>query len=169
MQIDLRMSRRGKSGAHCAMLGIAVVLALGIGKLSQGQSGINSGANGAQNSTGQGFGGRQGFPLANNNNNNDQDLDPVMAERRFRALNMERQKRMVADANKLLTLAKELNDQVAAEKSGSLSVDQIHKIGEIEKLARSVKDRMTAGVVDVPSIPPPMTPNFPTRQLLSPQ
>ena len=44
------------------------------------------------------------------------DYDPVMMERRMRALNIERQKQMVADANKLLKLARELNDEVAAQK-----------------------------------------------------
>jgi hypothetical protein len=93
------------------------------------------------------------------------DMDPVMAERRIRALNIERQKRMVADANKLLVLAKQLNDEVTTTRSESLSADQLHKIAEIEKLARNVKERMTAGVVEAgPSFPPPILPNFPPRQ-----
>ena len=152
--------------AGCAGLGVALLFAFGHAGLGQppsqagygGASGVGS-TNGVQNPTNQGFG-RQVNPLANN----EPDYDPVMAERRIRALNIDRQKRMVADANKLLGLAKELNDEVASAKSGSLSADQLHKIAEIEKLARSVRERMTAGVVDVPSFAAPAVLSFPTRQ-----
>lgn len=71
--------------------------------------------------------------------------DPIAAERRQRALDIERQKQMVADAGKLLKLAKELNDEIAAANTGTLTPGQLRKIAEIEKLARSVKDRMTLG------------------------
>jgi aldehyde:ferredoxin oxidoreductase len=77
--------------------------------------------------------------------NSPDDYDTVMAEKRLRALNFERQRQMVADADKLLKLAKELNDEVAASNTGTLTPEQLHKIAEIEKLARSVKERMTAG------------------------
>jgi len=83
-----------------------------------------------------------------------QSTDPIIAERRIRALNAERQKRMVADADKLLALAKQLNEEVASANSGSFTTDQLRKIGEIEKLARSVKDRMASGGADITSIPP---------------
>ena len=84
------------------------------------------------------------------------DYDTVMAEKRLRALNIERQKQMVADADKLLKLAKELNDEVAASNSGTLTPEQLHKIAEIEKLARSVKERMTAAAVQPqPALTPP--------------
>ena len=65
---------------------------------------------------------------------------------------------MVADTNKLLKLAKELNDEVAASNPGSLTPEQLHKIAEIEKLARSVKERMTAAVARPQ--PAPATPGF---------
>ncbi len=84
------------------------------------------------------------------------DYDPIMAEKRLRALNIERQKQMVADANKLLKLAKELNDEVAASNSGTLTPEQLHKIAEIEKLARNVKERMTAAAMQLqPALTPP--------------
>lgn len=70
----------------------------------------------------------------------------LMIERRMHALNMERQKEMVADTNKLLKLARELNAEVAAQKSDTLTPEQLHKVAEIEKLARSVKDRMTSSI-----------------------
>jgi hypothetical protein len=83
------------------------------------------------------------------------DFDTVFAEKRLRALNIERQRQMVADADKLLKLAKELNDEVAASNAGTLTPEQLHKIAEIEKLAHSVKERMTAGSAPPPVVPPP--------------
>ena len=69
-----------------------------------------------------------------------------MMERRIRALNNERQKEMVSDTNKLLKLAQELNDEIAAKNAGTLTFDQLHKIAQIEKLARGVKEKMAIGV-----------------------
>jgi hypothetical protein len=82
------------------------------------------------------------------------DYDAASTERRLRAINVERQKQMVADANKLLKLAKELKDDVASSKSDSFTPDQLHKIAEIEKLARSVKERMAEGVGPAQQAPP---------------
>ena len=67
---------------------------------------------------------------------------PSMMERRIRALNNERQKEMVTDTNKLLKLAQDLNDEIAAKNAGTLTFDQLRKIAEIEKLAHSVKEKM---------------------------
>lgn len=69
--------------------------------------------------------------------------DSVLAKRQLRLLNVERQKDMVSDAGKLLALAKELNAEVEAADSGSLSQDQMHKVDQIEKLAKSVKLKMS--------------------------
>ncbi len=71
--------------------------------------------------------------------------ESIEAERRVNALNNERQKEMVSDTNKLLKLAKELNDEIAAKNAGALTLDQLHKIAEIEKLARGVKEKMAEG------------------------
>lgn len=70
----------------------------------------------------------------------------VLTERRLRALNTQRQKLIVADTDKLLELAKELNDEIAKSKTGAYTPAQLHKIAEIEKLARNVKTRMANGV-----------------------
>jgi hypothetical protein len=74
------------------------------------------------------------------------DPDPVMAERRALALNVQRQKQMVADSDKLLKLAMELNQEVAKANNGALNGDEMHKIAEIEKLAHNVKERMVNGI-----------------------
>lgn len=90
-------------------------------------------------------------------------LDPVMAERRLRALNIERQKQMVSDANKLLKLAKELNDEVAGAHADALTPAQLHKIAEIEKLARNVKERMASAVGPPSGFEMPVMPSYPTH------
>lgn len=74
------------------------------------------------------------------------DYDPIMMERRMNALNLARQKAMISDADKLLKLAKEVNDEIAAKDVTSLTDDQLRKIAEIEKLAHSVKEKMADGV-----------------------
>jgi hypothetical protein len=74
------------------------------------------------------------------------NYDPTMMERRLNALNRERQKEMISDTNKLLKLAMELNDEIAANNTGTLTWDQLHKMAEIEKLARNVKEKMADGV-----------------------
>jgi hypothetical protein len=85
------------------------------------------------------------------------NYDPTMMERRLNALNRERQKEMISDTNKLLKLAMELNDQIAANNTGTLTWDQLHKMAEIEKLARNVKEKMADGVGQAgPSVDPPI-------------
>ena len=123
-------------------LKLAILLALACGPAGRAQAG--SGAGMGQPPMHQQFPGRQDMSLP-------YDDETVMAEKRLRALNAERQKQMVADAEKLLKLARELNEEVAASNSGTLTPEQLHKIAEIEKLARSVKERMVDGVAQPPS------------------
>lgn len=89
------------------------------------------------------------------------EYDPIMMEHRMTALNNERQKELVSDTNKLLKLAKEVNDEIAASDTGGLTPQQLQKIAEIEKLARGVKDKMADGTGQMgPSISAPvMYPN----------
>lgn len=82
---------------------------------------------------------------------------------RMRALNRERQKSLVSDTNKLLKLATELDMEIKAENSGSLSSSQIRQLAAIEKLAHNVKDKMTYSV-SVPSMTQPMQPQSPFPQ-----
>ncbi len=67
---------------------------------------------------------------------------PGVEERAAVARNNERQKKLVADTDKLLALATELKAQVGKTNKDVLSVDVIKKADEIEKLAHSVKERM---------------------------
>ena len=71
--------------------------------------------------------------------------DPMERQRQeklAKARNVDRQKQLVQDTNKLLSLAKELKDEVDKSNPDTLSLDVVKKAGEIEKLAKSVKDRM---------------------------
>jgi hypothetical protein len=56
--------------------------------------------------------------------------------------NVERQKRLVADTDRLVGLATELKTQVDQSTTDTLSEDGVKKVNEIEKLAHSVKERM---------------------------
>lgn len=70
-------------------------------------------------------------------------LDGPQAMHRLRQLNVARQKAMVSDATKLLALARELNDDLTANRGNISPAEQRKKIAEIEKLAHSVKEKMT--------------------------
>jgi hypothetical protein len=84
-------------------------------------------------------GGIQPPDLGNGNND---PLAGKMEDQQAKSRNMERQKKLQADTEKLLSLATELKEQVDKTDKNILSVDVIKKADEIEKLAKSVKDRM---------------------------
>ena len=62
------------------------------------------------------------------------------------ARNEERQRRLVSDSEKLLQLATQLNEDLAKTDRHVLSMDVVRRAEEIEKLAKSVKDRMKGSV-----------------------
>jgi hypothetical protein len=71
--------------------------------------------------------------------------DPMLRqqqERMEKARNVDRQKQLEQDTDKLLALAKALKEEVSKSNKDTLSVDVVKKAAEIEKLAKSVKDRM---------------------------
>lgn len=53
-----------------------------------------------------------------------------------------RQAQIVADTNKLYQLAQELQAEVAKSSKNTLSLSVVKKAAEVEKLARSLKERM---------------------------
>jgi hypothetical protein len=67
---------------------------------------------------------------------------PKIEEQQAKARSNERQKKLVADTDKLLSLATELKTDVDKTNQNILSMDVIKKADEIEKLAHSVKERM---------------------------
>lgn len=79
---------------------------------------------------------------------NPRNTDPAlrrMTERMAKERNVERQKAIVADTTRLLNLAKELNDAVSHSSKNTLSLDVVKKADEIEKLAKSIKQKMRDG------------------------
>jgi hypothetical protein len=138
----------------CTRLGLAALLALVCGLTGRSQS---SGSNGGQ---GQGDSYSAYSSSRNPRHVLVDDTDPVMAERRMRALNVQRQKQIVSDADKLLKLARELNEELAAQNTGTFTPDELHKIAEIEKLARNVRQRMTDGASEPQSTLPPPLPDI---------
>jgi hypothetical protein len=72
-------------------------------------------------------------------------------ERLVKMLNAARQNSMISDAEKLLKLARELDAEIAASNSASLTPAQLRKVARIEKLAHSVRVGMSTVVrVDDP-------------------
>jgi len=86
-----------------------------------------------------------GIPTFNNMNRR-------LTKQRLTLMNEERQKSMVANAEKLLKLAKELNAEVNGAHAGALTEDQLRKVNEIEKLAHKVKSEMSYAVGRSPSM-----------------
>ena len=58
--------------------------------------------------------------------------------------NTQRQQDIVNDTAKLLLLAQQLKDEVDKSRKDQLSVSVVKKAEEIEKLAKSVKEKMKA-------------------------
>ena len=68
--------------------------------------------------------------------------DAILVQKRLKALNVERQKSLVADAQKLVNLATELDSEVKGMEGDSLTPEQVRKLNQIEKLAHEVKQKM---------------------------
>lgn len=71
--------------------------------------------------------------------------DPMGArieEQQARSRNSDRQKRLVADTDKLMDLVKQLKEQVEKPDEPMPPAEVEKRAEEIEKLAKSVKDRM---------------------------
>lgn len=72
------------------------------------------------------------------------DREREMAKQR----NKDRQQKLKDDTDKLLKLATELKEFVDKSNEHVLSLDVLKKTDEIEKLAKSVRDKMKAGSYD---------------------
>jgi hypothetical protein len=93
-------------------------------------------------------------PSAGGGVNDIPDDSSIDHEKLLRALNADRQKSLVADTNKLMRLVKELNDDIARSRPEQLNDEQLRKLAEIEKLAHSVKEKMSMSVRGTPSFIP---------------
>jgi len=69
-------------------------------------------------------------------------MQDLMADKSKLARNDERQRKLVSDTDRLLLLANQLKSEVAASGSETMTPLMLHQMDEIEKLARSVKEKM---------------------------
>lgn len=79
---------------------------------------------------------------------NTQPLDPAQARMMkdmMKERNVLRQKQIVTDTDHLLDLARQLKDAVDKSSKDELSLDVVNTASEIEKLAKSVKEKMRDG------------------------
>lgn len=91
-------------------------------------------------------------PLSSDQSSSGPTGDPAMEAKRLNALNAERQKTMIADTEKLVKLAEELNEEVNGSNEGQLTADQLRKVAEIEKLAHNIREKMSTSVRAAPSM-----------------
>jgi len=89
-------------------------------------------------------------PLANRTADANRILEDSMKlkenQKRIEELNLLRQKEMTSDTAKLLALANELKAETDKSTGAALSMNEVRKVEEIEKLAHSVRDKMKATV-----------------------
>jgi len=92
------------------------------------------------------------------------DLDnPAQQEMRLRQLSVAQHKAMVADTEKLVKMAAELNAEIGNANPASYKPEQLRKLSEIEKLARSIKDRMRISLQGISAFPDATPPPPPAR------
>lgn len=87
----------------------------------------------------------QNIPGLSPNPNQPENAMTHMAERMARQRNTDRQKQIVADTAQLLKLAQQLNIDVSKSNKNTLSLNVVREAGEIEKLAKTIKDKMKEG------------------------
>jgi len=86
-------------------------------------------------------------PLPSGRDNLPSDRTPDSLESAMQAKtrmerNIDRQRRLVNDTQRLWTLANQLKTEVASSRAEAATPEMLHQMDEIEKLARSVKDKM---------------------------
>jgi hypothetical protein len=129
------------------MLPIATIGVVLLGGSSTTISGQRNGTGGAgqnpiQNSQPMPGRGNIGFPPMDGRDPAIDPMGPRLEEQQIKTRNNERQKKLVADAARLLALAEDLKQQVDKTSKDAPSGDVVRKAEEIEKLAKSVKDKM---------------------------
>jgi hypothetical protein len=82
------------------------------------------------------------FPTAPGPGPNDDPALRRAMEEAAKKRNIERQSKMIADSDRICALAQELMDEINKSGSSPLPVASVKKTDEIQKLAKSVKERM---------------------------
>jgi hypothetical protein len=121
----------------------------GAGTGTDAGSGAAAGAaTGAGTGSGGGHGslsGQSGVPVPSIPTGSDIptiSTSPDMEANQTKMRNIDRQKQLVEDTEKLVALANELKTDVDKSTKDTLSLDVVKKADEIEKLAHSVKEKM---------------------------
>jgi len=84
-------------------------------------------------------------PQFNTMRNEGQSPEVEMEHKMARDAAKERQKKLQQDTDKLLQLAIELKQSVDKSNEHTLSLEVIRKTEEIDKLSKSIRDKMKAG------------------------
>lgn len=134
-------------GVWTAAGGLVLVLGSAARGQSTGLSNPTGSMSGNPQTPGSGSGrGSQSpnSPIAAPSSPTDADtaISPQTEDSQAKLRNVERQKQLVADTQKLLSLANELKTDVDKSTKDTLSLDVIRKADEIEKLAHTVKEKM---------------------------
>ena len=121
----------------------------GLGSSDNSGMGSRQGGSGGGQGSGQGSSGGLGSrPVTTNSPTvmvpmtSDVPVNPQLEQEQAKLRNTDRQRKLVADTERLVALANELKSQVDKSNKDMLSLDVVRKADEIEKLAHSVKEKM---------------------------
>ncbi len=121
---------------------MGALLLTGTSGLVSGQRSGGGTANPIQNQPMAGQNSIPGLPPINGRNDGPDPLGPRMQDQQTKSRNSDRQRRLVEDTDRLLSLAADLKQQMDNTGKDAMSADMVRKAEEIEKLAKSVKERM---------------------------
>ena len=79
-------------------------------------------------------------------NSGPRSSDPALRQERIYEMNILRHQEVVSDTKKLLQLTAELNAQLAQSHAEYLTRNQLRMLAKIEKLAKTVREDMTASI-----------------------
>jgi hypothetical protein len=121
---------------------MGALLLTGTSGLVSGQRNGGGVSNPIQNQPMPGQNSIPGMPSINGRNDGPDPLGPRMQDQQTKSRNSDRQRRLVEDTDRLLSLAADLKQQMDNPGKDAMSADMVRKAEEIEKLAKSVKERM---------------------------
>lgn len=79
-------------------------------------------------------------------NDGPRETDPALEQQRIQAIKTARHAEMVSDTDKLLKLTAHLDTEVEQSHATSLTHNQLRTLAKIQKLAKSVKESMSASI-----------------------
>jgi hypothetical protein len=134
----------GMTGAIRAMAAVGFLVMLA-GALGAGMCAAQRPATGSAAQTGIQSSSRQNGGIPPASSGTDSPLDGVSSpfpDTSKQKRNDERQRRIVIDTQKLLALTAQLKAEVAASGAETMTPEMLKQMDEIEKLAKSVKEKM---------------------------